>query len=47
MGRRQCEGNQEVDMQCEVKMVARQLIIGIWSSGKRSSLNRKILESRM
>lgn len=44
---RQCEGKQEVDMHCEVEMVARHLVIGIWSSGKRSCLNREILESRM
>ncbi|XP_059534624.1 acrosomal protein KIAA1210 homolog [Myotis daubentonii] len=34
-------------MHCEVEMVARHLVIGIWSSGKRSSLNREILESRI
>ncbi|KAM7044501.1 acrosomal protein KIAA1210 homolog [Molossus nigricans] len=44
---RQSGENQEFDMHCEMEMVAGQLVIGIWSLGKRSSLDIKILESRI
>lgn len=37
---RQCEENQEVDMHCEVEMVARQLVIGIWNSRGLVSIKR-------